>query len=122
MPTLEATLLLKQDGVDVPGFPVTRRLFVVTTESDNDGTLPPDAAFHPFGGLAPTQNVSFIQTLDQAVTVRLNGQSDAGIVLNAGGLLLVFGGTLNFGTAGNLTVKNASGITTAIQVLVGGGV
>lgn len=120
MPTIEATIILKQDGVDVPGFPITMRAAVVMLENYVDGALPNDVFFHPFGGLTTIQNISFVRALDQPVTVRLNGQTDAGADLTAGGLIFVFGGVLDASIPTNLTVKNTGSDPGAVQVLVGG--
>ena len=120
MPTLELTVLLKLDGVEVSGFPLVHREAV-------DSVQPFEYQKATGGGYValPTNQLAtlhalVVRSLDQPVTVRLNGQSDAGVSLAAGGLLLVFDGTLNAGVATNATVQNASGSTTTVQGVGGG--
>ena len=63
----------------------------------------------------PTTQIATLQALalvaDQAVTLRLDGQSDAGIVLSAGGLLLVLDATIDASATTNVTLDNSSGST-----------
>ncbi len=64
-------------------------------------------------------SVLFLKT-DQQVTARLDGQSDAGIVLNAGGFLLVCDGTIDASASTNLTSSNNSGSTANYVLLAAG--
>lgn len=122
MPTLKATLTLEQNGVKLQGFPVVHRLEVDESQSpiyeqadDGDsGTF--DAV--PTGQLGEVQ--VFYATADQQVTFRFDGQSDAGIVLNAGGFLMLFNVDMDAGATTNATINNASDSTANVKVIAGG--
>lgn len=120
MPTLELTLLLKQDGVAVPGFPIVRRVAVDSVETfdqpfDDNGA----GVYTAVGGVVEASVIIF-RSLDQPVIVRLNGQTNAGNDLLAGGVLVIFGGDIDAGVATNLTVNNDSGSATQIQGVIAG--
>ena len=73
----------------------------------------------------PTAQLAEIQALivravDQQLTFRLDGQTDAGIVLNAGGLLVILDCDIDAGTTTNLTVDNSSGSVAIVKGLAGG--
>jgi len=118
MPTLEATLILKLDGLDLAGTPIVARLFVDDVQT-LDQNKPDGGGFVALGSL-PTVQALLVRTLDEPVTVRLDGQSDAGIVIGPAGFIFVFGGTIDAGATTNLKVQNASGFATPIQVMTGG--
>lgn len=61
-----------------------------------------------------------VQAVDQQVTIRLDGQSDAGIVLNAGGLLAIIDCDIDAGASTNVLAINASGCTATVRGLAGG--
>ena len=117
MSTLTATITLKRDGVELPGFPVTRtmsyvevQIFAYDEANDGDTTT--------FSAL-PTSQIASIKglyvTANQAVTLRLDGQSDAGIALDSGGVLLVLNGTIDDGASTNATLNNNSGSTALVK-------
>lgn len=108
MPTLKATINLELDGVSIAGFPVVKRLeldesqqFRYEKVDDTDGVT--------FIAV-PTGQIDSIQALvvqaDQQLTFRFDGQTDAGILLNAGGLILVMDATIDANAATNMTVNN----------------
>ena len=72
----------------------------------------------------PTTQLGELQVLaitaDQALTIRLDGQSDAGVVLAARGLLLIVDGDLDAGASTNATIDNSSGSTAQVSGLGGG--
>ena len=122
MPTLKATVTLELDGVLIPGYPVTKRLEMDESQSfryekadDGDGTT--------FTAV-PTAQIGSIQALsiqsDQQVTIRLDGQSDAGIVLNAGGLLLIMDATIDASSTTNATMNNNGQPTANIKGIAAG--
>lgn len=109
MPLLRVVILASLDGEGVSGFPLVRRLTVDETQGfqvDKPGTADATYSAVPTGELATLQHLIF--TTDTAVTLRLNGQSDAGIVLGAGGVVLLLGATLTAGAATNATVNNSA--------------
>ena len=119
--TLEITVSVKRDGVDVPGWPVTRRVtsdeiqsFEYEEANDGDTTTFSDI---------PVGQLDSIQTLllrtDQQVNIRTDGQTDAGILLNAGGILVIMDHTNDSGS-NRLRVNNNSGNTAVLKGLAGG--
>jgi hypothetical protein len=119
MDTLEITLAVKRNGVAVPGLQLTKRIAV-----DEFQSFVYEAADAAGYVSIPSSQIDTVQALvvssDQAVTVRLNGQSDAGLVLNAGGLLVMLDGTLNSAVATNTTISNSSGNAAIISGFAGG--
>jgi|SRR5882724_4197140 len=64
---------------------------------------------------------AFVLRTDKAVTVRFNGQSDAGILLNTGGIIIVFDATINAGSAiANASVNNNSGAPALLEGFAAG--
>lgn len=119
MPILEISVMVKLDGQMVGGAPFIRRVNVdetqqFTTEQASGGgytTLP----------LTSLDQLDFLLLQpDQQITIRLGAQSDQGIVLNGGGLLLICDAVIAAAPATNATVNNVSG-TTATLVGIGGG-
>lgn len=118
MPTLEATIILKQDGVDVPGFPITSRMSVLDIRSA-------DESFGFGGGFVsfqswPVVSVVAIQSSEQVLTLRLNGQSDAGILVNPGGVVVLFNVGLTDGLTTNVKIQNATTEFAQVKSVFGG--
>lgn len=116
---LDITVIIKRNGRDVAGFPYQKRMVVDELQSF--------AYEKATGGgyeTLPTTQIATLQALalvaDQALTIRLDGQSDAGIVLSAGGLLLVLDATLDASASTNATLDNSSGSTAVITGLGAG--
>lgn len=109
MPTLELTLILKQDGVPV-GQSIVRRVAVTDVQAFDYQLASGggDVAF-PVSAIAAL-DVLVVQSLDRVTTVKLPT-----IALDAGGIVVVFGGTPT-----TPTIANASGSPTTV-VGVGGG-
>ena len=117
--SLEVTISVKKDGVAVDGFPMTRRIEVDESvsfeheEADGGGYV-----------TLPTGELDEINALlvrvDQQVTIRLDAQTDAGIVLNAGGMLFILDADIDAGSTTNATISNASGSTVNIRGLAAG--
>lgn len=116
---LDVTVTVKLNGRDVKGFPYQKRLVVDEVQQF--------AYEKATGGGYETLPITQIATLqalvlapDQALTVRVDGQSDAGLVLNAGGLLLLLDSTTDAGASTNATIDNSSGSTAVITGLGAG--
>ena len=116
---LDVTVIIKRNGRDVTGFPFQWRKVVDELQSF--------AYEKSTGGryeTLPTTQIAALQALafvaDQAVTLRLDGQSDAGIVLSAGGLLLVLDATIDASSTTNATLDNSSGSTAVVTGLGAG--
>lgn len=117
MSSLELSIMLRRDGIPSPGFPVTRRIevdevqtFKYEKAADNDSTT--------FSGV-PADQIATIQALclrtSKAVTLRLDGQTDAGIVLNAGGMVIILDATIDAGAgASNAKLNNPDDADVAI--------
>lgn len=119
MPTFEVTVTIKQDGVTLAGSPFIRRVVVDEIQSFSTEQAS--------GGGYATLPTTFLDTLnllllmpDQTVTVRFSNQSDQGLVLNAGGLLLLADVAVNSGASTNATTTNASGTTASLSGVAGG--
>ena len=123
MPTLKLELSLSIDGVPVKGFdPVIRKLSVdesvtFVTEKANDGnttsfsTLP----------VAELDTIKFLALRpSKQITLRLDGQSNAGIVLDADSLMVVLGATIDASAATNALVNNNSGAVSRLEGLGAG--
>jgi len=120
MPSVKLTVDLEIDGVKVPGFPLVHRRsvdevqhFAYDEAADNDLTT--------FSAL-PTAQIASIQALllrplEQPITLRLDGQSDAGIIINTGGIVIIMDATIDAGAATNATVNNPD--ATAVSKLKG---
>lgn len=96
MAELKILVLVEQDGVVLPGFPLVQR---VVTEQVMPWT-PVTLAAGGFTSL-PLGSIASLKTLivrpDRLVTLRYDGQTDAGIEIEPNGLLLVLGGRADAG-------------------------
>lgn len=111
--TIDITISIKRNGRELQNFPKQYRKLVDEVQEFSyekaDG-----------GGYAaiPTTQLDEVQilavTADQQITLRLDGQSDAGVLLNANGLLLIIDGDLDAGASTNATLDNSSGSTAII--------
>lgn len=119
MPTYELTIQLKRDGEVVGGFPIHRRTEVDEAVSfDHEEATGGGFVTLPTGEL---DEINFLHLrVDQQVTVRLDGQTDAGIVLNAGGALFIIDADIDAGASTNVTLSNASGSTVNVKGIAGG--
>jgi len=109
MPSIKLTVDLEIDGVRVTGFPLIRRITVDEVQhfdyeeaADNDATT--------FSAL-PTAQIASIQALllrplEQPITLRLDGATDAGIIISAGGMVIIMDATIDAGASTNATVNN----------------
>ena len=117
MPDLKVTVQVELDGNPIDGFPIVRRLDLAEAQifdyqkaADGDAitftTLP--------ASLIPELDVLLART-DRAITLRFNAQSDAGILLNPSGFILIFDGKINSGATTNAKVNNNSGGVATIK-------
>lgn len=117
---LELNITLKQDGKMVSGFPLYRRLVVDELQQFQTEQPSSVGTFVALPATLIDVAQALILTPNQSVTVRLNGQSNAGVTLLAGGLLLILDASLTAGAATNVTVDNSTGVTATLTGLVGG--
>lgn len=119
MPTLELTVTAKLDGIPVPNFPLTiRRQVDELQQFDYEKANGGGYVAVPTGELATVQVL--VLTPSQAMTVRLDGQSTAGIELAADGLLIVADATIDAGASTNVTIDNSSGSAGQVKGLAAG--
>lgn len=116
MATLKLTLEVEEDGRVVET--IVRR--VECDEIQRFTVEKPVAGFTalPTGELA--EIAALVLRTDQPVTVRLDGQSDAGIVLNAGGLIALIDVDIDVGAATNVLVSNTGTETALLRGVAGG--
>jgi hypothetical protein len=123
MPAFKATVALELDGVPLAGSPWVRRyelpeLSQVSQEQADDGdatTFNAVQAAH-----LDTLRVVFLVP-DRQATFRFDGQTDGGLTMDAGGLVLLLGATIDAGAgADNASVNNNSGGTVTLRGLLVG--
>lgn len=114
------TVLYEIDGQLVQGFPLIRR-------KSTDEVQGPQKFERADGGgfvALPSAEMAELQVLlvkaNEQVTLRLDGQSDAGIVINAGGFVLLFDVDIDDGASTNATLDNQSGSTATVELIAGG--
>jgi hypothetical protein len=109
VPVFEIEISIKQDGAPLPRFPLIRRIQTVegqtiaTSKAGGDGAgiyvvVPGADAIPALQG--------FVLSSDSAVNLRLNGQSNGSVPLNAGGIMILIDGNLAAGATTNLTINN----------------
>ena len=120
MSTFKVTVNVELDSRSLPGYPKIRRLEVDENQQFKyEKTTGAGFTAIPLDQLAEIQ--ALLLESDQQVTVRLDGQTDAGIVLNPGGLLLLLDVDIDAGAGtSNASLENTSGSTANIQGLGGG--
>lgn len=120
MPEIKVSVTITVDGRPLPGFdPYIRR--VVVDEVAVETYELADGSGHvsiPSAQVAEHTVQAFTTT--KQVTARIDGQSDAGLVVNAGGLYLAVDIDADAGAATNLTIANASGATATVKGIAAG--
>lgn len=115
---IRITLLVEKDGNIMEGFPLILRQTV--DEFQQFGPIERTGASFvalPTGELG---NVQFLLVRGSlATTLRLDNQSDAGVELAAGGLLLIANATIDAGAATNITASIPAS-TSIITGIAGG--
>lgn len=111
---LRTTIIVEKDGILLEGFPIILRQTVDEIQSFG----PIERTGAGFSAL-PTGELGNIQYLlvrgTLATTLRLDNQTDAGIELAAGGLLLVANATIDAGA----TLNASASIPAGTSVLIG---
>lgn len=110
MPSVKVSLDVEVDGQRVSGFPLVRR--VQTDEAvsidyekaaDNDSTT---FTTLPIDGALSELQVLILRVGEEPVTLRLDAQTDAGLVINAGGFVCLFDVDIDAAAATNAKVNN----------------
>lgn len=124
MPSIRVTVKVEQDGLPFPGL---EQLVFRLQPDEIQHFLPyekaADALATTFTSLPVEQvgSISFLLlTPDRQQTFRLDGQTNAGIVLGANGLLLIINGVIDDGASTNVTVNNSAGAVATIRGLAAG--
>ncbi|MFA5234448.1 MAG: hypothetical protein WC390_08630 [Sulfurimonas sp.] len=119
MSAIKITIDCELDGQRLPGYPLSRRIAVdESTQFSAARTTGGGYVSIPISDLAALK--ALILTADQAITLRLDAQSDAGIELNAGGILAIIDATIDAGASTNATVSNASGSDVQLEGVAAG--
>lgn len=118
--TYDLTCTIKKNGQPIPGFaPFVRRITCDEEQLFNYEK----ATGGGYVALPVTQldEVQFLLvTSDKAITLRLDAQTDAGLVVNAGGVVLLLNVDIDAGASTNATVDNSSGETAALRGFASG--
>ena len=121
MPTVTAQLSVREDGQELPGFPLNLTLSPTETTGKQSFNRPDAAA--TFTEL-PVSELGAVRLLlvqsDQITTLRFNDQSDAGIPMEANGVLLLFNCNIPSGATLKAALENASGSEAAVVMVAGG--
>lgn len=123
MSAFEFTVSIKKDGVHVAGSPLTRRLELTEDESfnhakadDGDGTT-----FSAFTSSQIAEIRAMLFRGDGQTTLRLDGQTDAGIVIQKDGFMLLVGVDIDAGAGvSNASANNNSGGAIQLEGFVAG--
>jgi hypothetical protein len=124
MPTLTCVVQMEIDGHPIPNSP-----FIQTFTVTQAQTLNVQKAVDSAGSYATIPTVDAIAALtalllqnpDAQLVYRFNNQSDAGVTVPAGGLVIILGANINSGAATNVKVSNSdSGAVATIQGLAAG--
>ncbi len=123
MPVFKVSLTIERDGTVLQGYPKIRTLSVLENQ-DFSYQKADDGEATTFTTLPITQ-LEELQFLlfeaDQDLTLRLDGQTDAGIAIRAGGVLLLLDADIDAGASTNATVNNNSSAVAQITGIAGGG-
>ena len=96
MPALKVTVTVEQDGVALPGFPFVRRIQTSDVQAfaytqDDTGVDAEDVQLYTtlpvIGEISPVRLL--VLRTDAVAGVRFAGQTDAGVDLEAGGLVIL---------------------------------
>lgn len=123
MPSIEVEVNVKVDGNSLAGYPVVRRLEVNEIAAFDYQQVNQGDTTTFIGVPADILDTirAIILRVDQPMNLRLNGQSDAGIDLSAGALLVILDALIDAGAgASNASLNNNSGNIAVIRGLAGG--
>ena len=111
---IKVTVIVEKDGVMIEGFPLFYKASFDETQRFDGMERATGASYVAL----PSGELDTIQLLclraDKTVSLRLNGQSDAGLTIVPNGFVLLAGVTINAGAATNALLQNNSGATTVV--------
>lgn len=123
MSNFEFSVSIKKDGVHVAGSPLTRRLELTEDEAFNhakadDGN---STTFLAFTSSQIAEIRAMLFRGDGETTLRLDGQTDAGIVVQKDGFVLLVGVDIDAGAgASNASANNNTGAAVQLDGFVAG--
>ena len=123
MPKMKVTVTADIDGQVVAGTPYSKVVDIDESQSFSYEEAD-DGDTSTFSAI-PADQLATIKVLlvkpDQQVNIRLDGASDAGILLSAGGFLAIVDATIDAGAgSSNAKVNNNSGSTALLKGAAGG--
>lgn len=120
MPVIEVIVSIKQDGVEIFSTPLHRRVTVAEASGPFISTMLASASYV---ALPPSVlgevDMLLIQPIETQTTVRLDAQTDKGIIIQPGGILLLLDGYIVAGTSTNVKLFN-NNVDVNIRGIVGG--
>lgn len=123
MASFEVVVSIKKDGAHILSSPITRRLELTEDESFNHAKAD-DGGPTIFSAFTSDQLAEIRAMLfrgDGETTLRLNGQSDSGIVIQKDGFVLLFGVDIDAGAgAPNASANNDTGEAVQIDGFIAG--
>lgn len=121
MASLKLTVSLTEDGVLVPGFPLTRTVTSAETTGKQTFTRASGGGYLELPMLSELADVNFVfLTTTHDVTVRFNDQTDGGLPLDANGVLIIATSDILGSATSQVSVSNASGQTATLTAYCGG--
>lgn len=120
MPTYNVTVSIKEDGQELPGFPVSKSLTV--TESGGRASISrPDSASYTELPLSDLGQIELLYVeASQISSLRFNDQSDGGLPLGASGFLLLCNCAIPTGASNKASLQTNTGSAATVVVVAGG--
>ena len=119
MPVIEVVVSIMQDGVEIFGHPIQRRVAVDEATGTFTTTMAASASYVALPPSVMAEVDMLVIQADKQVTVRLDAQTDKGIILQPEGLLLILDGYIVAGAGTNIKLFNNS-VETNVRGVVGG--
>ena len=114
---IEVQIVVKRNGLVIEQ--ITRRLSV--DEAEQFQTEQASSVTYVAPPVAELDTIQFLLLkADQVTSLRFANQSDAGLAMNANGIVLLIDANINVAAATNLKVQNNSGSTAILKGTVGG--
>ena len=119
MPVIEIVVSIKQDGMEVFGTPIYRRVNVDDTSGAFTTGMDASASYVALPAATMAEVDILLLQPDIQTTVRLDAQTDKGIILQPEGLLLILDGYIVAGASTNVKLFNNS-TAAIVRGIVGG--
>lgn len=118
--TYVVTLSIKEDGIELPGFPLTSTITAGESKGSAQFSRPDSASFTelPLEELGEI-NLLFVKP-DLASSLRFNDQTDGGLPLNANGYLLAVDCAIPSGASNKAALQTNTGSAATVRQVAGG--